>query len=72
MAVNLAQAEDSRDPKGRFTVKRDHIKVTVDLLRDFGKYMLEVQRMTPSKNAELGKLRFDDFNATSEADDAPF
>ncbi|KAJ4315436.1 hypothetical protein N0V94_005938 [Neodidymelliopsis sp. IMI 364377] len=61
IAVNLAQADESRDSKGWFQVKRDHIKVTVDLLKDFGNYMLKTQTMSPRKNAEIAKVRFDAF-----------
>jgi hypothetical protein len=44
----------------------------VDLLKDFGSYMLKTQTMSPSKNAEVAKLRFDAFNATSNPDESPF
>ena len=57
--MNLAQAEDVRDTKGRFTVKRDHIKVTVDLLKDFENYMLKLHKKSQGQRAQIHGNRFD-------------
>lgn len=69
--MNLAQAEDSRDKEGRFLVEREHIKVTVDLLREFGNYMLKTQTMSPSKSAEASKIRYDDYKSKEELGKSP-
>ncbi|KAJ4362286.1 hypothetical protein N0V83_010379 [Neocucurbitaria cava] len=65
IAVNLAQAEDVRDSKGRFTVKRDHIKVTVDLLKDFENYMLKLHKKSRGQRAQIHGNRFDAYNVSN-------
>lgn len=66
IAVNLAQAEGSRDKQGRFLVKMDHIKVTVDLLKDFSGYMEGLHKMSQSKRARVNKTRDDDFTTAGD------
>ena len=63
MAVNLAQAENSRDKKNRILVKRDHIKVTVDLSSDFKAYMKSVRQKDESERARLAGNRDDSYKA---------
>ncbi|KZM24333.1 ATP binding [Ascochyta rabiei] len=64
IAVNLAQAEDARDEKGRFVVERDHIKVTADLLKDFKEYMHTLHKKSASQRAQREGLRYDAYNHT--------
>ncbi|KAJ4305940.1 hypothetical protein N0V90_001473 [Kalmusia sp. IMI 367209] len=60
--VNLAQAEGSKDKKGRFVVKRDHIKVTAELSKEFKNYMVSVHKKNESQRAQLMGYRYDAFN----------
>jgi hypothetical protein len=70
IAVNLAQAEDTRDEKGRFVVERKHIKVTVDLLKEFKAYMHGLHKKTNEQRALEAKIRFDPYNSAHSSQGA--
>ncbi|KAJ8114624.1 hypothetical protein OPT61_g3535 [Boeremia exigua] len=63
VAVNLAQAENSRDKKNRILVKRSHIKVTVDLSSDFKAYMKSARKTDESKRAAILGIRNDEYTS---------
>lgn len=63
--MNLAQAEDSRDSKGRFTVDRRHIKVTVDLLKEFKDYMHNLHKKSASQRALKDGIRYDAYHTAN-------
>ncbi|KAF2640337.1 hypothetical protein P280DRAFT_518748 [Massarina eburnea CBS 473.64] len=63
IAVSLAQAEGTKEKKGRFVVKRDHIKVTVELSKEFKNYMVSMRRKNESQRAQLMEYPYDAFNA---------
>ncbi|KAF1363367.1 P-loop containing nucleoside triphosphate hydrolase protein [Lizonia empirigonia] len=69
IAVNLAQTE-KRDTKGRFSVTRDHIKGTVELLNDFKKYMHDLHGVTPEKRATRTGIRYDQHRASGQPPDS--
>jgi hypothetical protein len=59
--VNLAQAEGEKNDKGKILVKRDHIKVTVEMSKDFKDYMISLHRKTESERAKIMGYRNDVF-----------
>ncbi|KAH3910706.1 hypothetical protein HBH56_145150 [Parastagonospora nodorum] len=63
IAVNLAQAEGNKNSDGKVTVKEKHIKVTVELSRDFKRYMVSLHHKTESERARVAGTRYDDFGA---------
>lgn len=69
IAVNLAQTE-KRDAKGRFSVTRDHIKGTVELLNDFKKYMHDLHGVTPERHATRTGIRYDQHRASGQPPDS--
>ena len=44
-------------------MKRDHIKATVDLSKEFKSYMVSVHKKNESQRAQLMGYRYDAFNA---------
>lgn len=59
VAVNIAQAEDIRDPKKDIVVKRHHVGVTVSLSSDFKDCMKSVRKKGESERACLAGNRDD-------------
>jgi hypothetical protein len=59
--VNLAQAEGDTDNKGRVIVKRDHIKATVEMSKEFKEYMISLHKKTESQRAQIMGYRYDSF-----------
>ncbi|KAH7378244.1 hypothetical protein BKA66DRAFT_466882 [Pyrenochaeta sp. MPI-SDFR-AT-0127] len=62
IAVNLAQAEGVKDKNGQIVVKEKHIEVTVELSKDFKRYMSSLRQKTDSERARLAGIRNDEFN----------
>lgn len=61
--MGLAQAEGKKDGKGRFIVKREHIKVTADMSKEFKNYMLSVHKKNESQRAQFMGHRHDAFGS---------
>jgi SpoVK/Ycf46/Vps4 family AAA+-type ATPase len=61
IAMNLAQAEGDIDNKGRVLIKRDHIKATVEMSKEFKEYMISLHKKTESQRAQIMGYRYDLF-----------
>ncbi|KAF2827234.1 P-loop containing nucleoside triphosphate hydrolase protein [Ophiobolus disseminans] len=59
----IRNAEGIKDSKGQITVKEKYIQVTVDLSKDFKRYMVSLHHQTDSERARRAVIRHDAFNA---------
>lgn len=63
MAVALAEAQGQKDEKGRVLIKKEHIKATVDMSKEFGDYLKRVHNYDMSKKAALMGVRYDAYSS---------
>ncbi|KAF2136424.1 uncharacterized protein K452DRAFT_237547, partial [Aplosporella prunicola CBS 121167] len=67
IAVALAQVEDSRDKKGLILIKRDHIRSTVRMSKNFKDYLKDLYKKDETQMAATKGHRLDTFGSkTSE------
>jgi hypothetical protein len=59
VAVALAVAQGEKDNKGRICIKREHIKATVQMSKEFRDYLTKVHKVDLSKRASLLGNRYD-------------
>lgn len=64
VAVALAEAQGQKD-KGRVLIKKEHIKATVDMSKEFSDYLKRVHKSDMSKKAAMMGNRFDAFKSGS-------
>lgn len=63
VAVALAEAQGQRDDKGRVLIKKEHIKATVDMSKEFSDYLNRVHKADLSKKAAMMGTRFDAYGS---------
>lgn len=63
VAVALAEAQGQKDDKGRVLIKKEHIKATVDMSKDFSDYLKRVHKSDMSKKAAIMGNRFDAYDS---------
>ncbi|KAK7741336.1 hypothetical protein SLS63_000889 [Diaporthe eres] len=63
VAVALAEAQGQRDDKGRVLIKKEHIKATVDMSKEFSDYLNRVHKADLSKKAAMMGTRFDAYDS---------
>lgn len=63
VAVALAEAQGQKDEKGRVLIKKEHIKATVDMSKEFGDYLRRVHKTDMSKKAAIMGTRYDAYDS---------
>ncbi|KAG8169340.1 hypothetical protein KVR01_000085 [Diaporthe batatas] len=64
VAVALAEAQGQKDDKGRILIKKEHVKATVDMSKEFSDYLKRVHRHDMSKKAALMGIRNDAYDSS--------
>lgn len=67
MAVALAEAQGQKDDKGRVLIKKEHVKATVDMSKEFSDYLKHVHRHDMSKKAALMGIRNDAYGTVDSS-----
>ncbi|POS71770.1 hypothetical protein DHEL01_v209833 [Diaporthe helianthi] len=63
VAVALAEAQGQRDEKGRVLIKKEHIKATVDMSKEFSDYLKRVHKFDMNKKAAVMGIRNDAYDS---------
>lgn len=61
VAVALAESQGEKDREGRVLIKRDHLKATVQMSKEFKDYLLKLHKQDPGKRAAMLGNRYDIF-----------
>lgn len=72
VAVALAEAQGQKDDKGRVLIKKEHIKATVDMSKEFSDYLKRVHKTDMSKKAAMMGNRFDAYDSAVAGSSAFF
>lgn len=65
VAVALAEAQGQKDGKGLVLIKKEHLKATVDMSKEFSDYLKRVHRQDMSKKAAVMGIRNDAYDSGS-------